>query len=328
MRRRRIPALLAGAALLAASPRGMTQQRRTQVVGWLGGRSPGESAHLVDAFRRGLEAHGFVEGRNLRIEFRWAEGHYDRLAVMAAELVRMPADVVFAAGGAPPARAAKAATSVIPIVFSAISDPVSLGLVTSLNRPGANVTGMAVFSALLAPKRIELLHEVLPSARRLAMLFNPEYPFADIEARDAASAASVLGKTVERHDARTAAEIVAVLDKVAAERAEAMIVGTDPYFDSQRELIASLTLRHALASCTSFADHVAAGALISYGISIAERYQQAGAYVGRILRGERPGDLPVQQPTTFELAINLKTARALGITVPQSVLLQATEIIE
>jgi putative tryptophan/tyrosine transport system substrate-binding protein len=323
--RRSFITLLGGAAAWPHVAR--AQQPMMPVIGFLSSRSPGESAHLVEAFRRGLSESGFVEGRNMVIAFRWAEGRYDRLPALAAELVASRASVIVAAGGPPPTLAAKAATTSIPIVFTGMTDPVKLGVVDRVNRPGGNVTGMATFSSELGSKRLGLLHELVPTARVMGALVNPNFPQTDFELKDMRTAAQALGLQLEVKKVRSEGDFDPAF-KTIAQSAGALIVGTDPFFETQRFRIVELAARHALVTIYSFREYAVAGGLISYGISIAENYRQAGVYAGRILKGEKPAELPVVQPTKFELVINLKTAKALGLEVPPMLLARADEVIE
>jgi ABC-type uncharacterized transport system substrate-binding protein len=326
MRRREFITLLGGAAAWPLVAR--AQQAAMPVVGFLSSRSPGESAGVVAAFRRGLSETGFVEGQNFVIAFRWAEGRYDRLPALAVDLADMRVTVLFAAGGPPSALAAKAATSTIPIVFSAANDPVRLGLVASLNRPSGNVTGMSTFTSALAAKRVELLKELVPAAVVMAYVLNPSNPSADLESKEALPAASALGIELHVLNASTEQELNAAFAKLANLRAGGVVVAPEPFFDSQRDRLVALSAQHAVPAIYGFRDYVVAGGLMSYGTSITDSYRQAGNYVGRILKGEKPSDLPVMQPTKFELVINLKTAKALGLEVAQTLLATADEVIE
>jgi putative tryptophan/tyrosine transport system substrate-binding protein len=313
--RRAFITLLGGAALawpLAAR----AQQPATPVVGFLSSL-PNPPTWLPRS-GAGLGEAGFTEGQNCLIAFRWAEGRYDRLPALAAELVTLRVAVLFTAGGTPPALAAKAATSTIPVVFSASNDPVRVGLVPSLNRPGGNVTGMA-----LAGKRLELMKELVPSASAVAYLVNPTTPTAEVEAQEAGSAARTLGIDVRILNASTEQEIDAAFASLTRLRVGALIVAGEPYFDSQRDRLVALSLREAIPAGFAWREYVAAGGLMSYGTSLTESYRQAGGYVGRILKGEKPAELPIMQPTAFELALNLKTAKRLGLEVPAPLLARA-----
>jgi putative tryptophan/tyrosine transport system substrate-binding protein len=327
VKRRAFITLLGGAAAVwPLAARG--QQPAMPVVGFLSSRSPGESSGVVTAFQQGLREAGFVEGQNLAIAFRWAEGRYDRLASLAAELVGLRVAVLFAAGGAPSALAAKAATSTIPIVFSAANTPVELGLVASLNRPGGNITGMATFTSELGAKNIELLKELVPAAAVVAYLVNPSNPGAEMYAKKTVTAASALGIEVRVLNASTEHDLDEAFAFVAKAGVGGLVVPAEPFFDSQRDRIVALAARHAVAAIYGFREYVVAGGLMSYGASLPDSYRRGGTYVGRILKGEKSADLPVMQPTKFDLVINLKTAKALGLTVPDRLLAIADEVIE
>jgi putative ABC transport system substrate-binding protein len=298
------------------------------VIGFLSSRSPGESAGVVAAFRQGLREIGFIEGRNLAIAFRWAEGRYDRLPALAAELVGLPVTLLFSAGGPPTAFAAKAATSTIPIVFSAVGDPVEIGLVPSLSRPSGNITGMAVFNAALAEKRIELMKELMPTVGVIGHLLNPSDQMSEIESKGALAAARALGIELRVFNASSENELDAAFAAVAKLSASALVVSGEPFFDSQRERIVALSSRHGVAGVYAWREYVLAGGLVSYGTDLPDSYRQAAIYAGRILKGEKPANLPVMQPTKFHLAVNLKTAKVLGLTVPPTLLARADEVIE
>jgi len=327
MERRRFIEVIAG-GLLAAPLAAEAQQRSPTVIGFLSSRSPGESASVVAAFRQGLNEAGYVEGQNVVIEFRWAEGQYDRLPRMAADLVSRQVAVIIAAGGDRPALAAKAVTSTIPIVFTGSDFPVKVGLVASLNRPGGNVTGASLFTSELEAKKLALLRELVPKAPLIAMLVNPTNPSAETDIADVQKGAGVIGQQVLLLRASSERDIGTAFKTVVQQRAAALLVAHDPYFLSRREQFVTLAARHAVPAIYEFREFVSAGGLMSYGSRIADNYRLAGTYASRILKGAKPADLPVQQPTKLELVINLKTAKALGLTIPQSLLLRADEIIQ
>jgi putative ABC transport system substrate-binding protein len=327
MRRRAFITLVGGA--MAAWPLAARAQQSTMpVIGFLSSRSPGESAGLVAAFRQGLRESGFVEGQNLLIAFRWAEGHYDRSPALAADLVDLRVAVLFSAGGPPAAIAAKAATTTIPIVFSAVNDAVEIGLVTSLNRPGGNMTGMSILTAELTAKNVELLKELVPGAAVMAYLVNPSNPAVKIYAKPAVTAASALGIAVRVINASAEHELDEAFASLANLGAGGLVVPGEPFFDSQRDRIVALAARYAVPAIYTFRELAVAGGLMSYGPSLTDSYRRGGIYVARVLKGEKPADLPVQQPTKFDLVINLKTAKALGLSVPQTLLAIADEVLE
>jgi putative ABC transport system substrate-binding protein len=327
MRRREFITLLCGAA--AAWPlAARAQQSALPVVGFLSSRSPGESSEVVAAFRRGLRDSGFIEGQNLLIAFRWADGRYDRLPALAAELVQLRVAAMFAAGGPPAAFAAKAATQATPVVFSAVNDPVRLVLVASLNRPGGNLTGTNSFTVELAAKDIQLLKELVPATTLVAYLVNPSNPSVENYVKEAATAASALGIAVRVLNASTEPELDDAFASLAKLGAGGLVVPGEPFFDSQRDKIVALAAGHAIAAVYTFREYAVAGGLMSYGPSLPDAYRQGGTYVGRILKGEKPADLPVMQPSKFELVLNLKTAKALGLEVPWQIQQLADEVIE
>lgn len=325
MERRTFIALLGGAATVW--PFGVrSQQPAMPVIGFLNGSSPEGYAPRVADFREGLKETGYVEGRNVTIEFHWAEGRYDRLPEMAADLVRRQVSVIVA--NTPANVVAKATTSTIPIVFTTSSDPVKLGLVSSLSRPGGNVTGVTQLDVELGPKRLELAHELLPAATNVALLVNSTYPSADTIVKGIQAASLSRGLQLFILRASTEADIEAAFAGFAQLKADVLIIGTDPYFNGQTRRLAMLALRYAVPTIYQTREFTGAGGLVSYGGSVKDSYHLAGVYAGRILKGDRPADLPVQQSTSVELIINLKTAKALGLTIPLSLLGRADELIE
>jgi putative ABC transport system substrate-binding protein len=330
MRRREFSTLLGGAATAStvwSSPIG-AQQKATPVIGYLYSGVSGYSSPDVAAFRRGLDETGYVEGQNLAIEYRWAEGRYDRLPALAADLVGRKVDVIAAIGVPPVAHAAKNATSTIPIVFVSGRDPVGDGLVASLARPGGNLTGISFLIGELNPKRFELLSELVPQAKVIAMLRNPNISGSERAIRDVQEAARANGGQLHILEASTESKIDAAFAALVQRQAGALLVSADPFFFNQREQIVALAARYAVPAIYEFREFAAAGGLISYGASLTAVSRQAGIYAGKILKGAKPADLPVLQPTTFELVINLKTAKSLGLTIPPSILSRADEVIE
>jgi len=326
IRRRKFITLLGGAAAWPLSAR--AQQPAIPVVGFLHAGSPEPNVNFVLAFRTGLGKTGYVEGQNLAIEFRWAAGQDARLPEMATDLVRRQVAAIVTPASTPAALAAKAATTTIPIVFTTGGDPISLGLVASLNRPGGNATGVAFMTVELTAKRLSLLHELVPGAARVIALVDPNYALAEAIIKDLQEARATLGLQVEILYAGTAREIDAAFATMVQKRADALLMTASPFFTNRRVQIVTLATRHALPVLYDIREFAEAGGLMSYGPSFRDIYQQAGIYTGRILKGERPADLPVMQPTKFELVINLTTARALGITVPNMLLARADEVIE
>jgi putative ABC transport system substrate-binding protein len=326
MKRREFITLVGGAA--AAWPlAARAQQSAMPVVGWLNSRASGDDPQLLAAFRRGLKEAGYVEGQNVAIEYRFAENQYDRLPALAADLVRRQVAVIAANGIA--AQTAKAASATIPIVFVAGFDPVEVGMVANLNQPGGNITGVSILDVELGPKRLELLHELIPTASIIAALVNPSDPArAETESRDLQAAARALGLQLHVLHASTERDLDTVFASVGQLRAGGLAIGGDPFFNTRSAQLGALTLRHAVPTIYQFQEFTAAGGLMSYGGSLSDSYRWVGVYAGRILKGERPGDLPVQQTAKVELILNLKTAKTLGITVPLGLLARADEVVE
>ena len=324
--RREFITLLGGAVTWPLA--GRAQQAATPVIGYLHSGSAGPYAHLVAAFRQGLTETGYVEGKNVAIEYRWAEGRYDRLPSLAADVVGHHVALIVAQGGYPSISAAKSATATIPVVFTSSSDPVRLGLVASLNRPGGNVTGFWLFTSLLGTKRLELVRQLLPANSLVAVLVNPDNPNARLDTAQLEDAARALGQPISFVRARTETEIDAAFATLAERRVAALLVNTDPFFLARPAQFVLLAARNRIPAIYAQREFVAAGGLISYGASLADGYRQVGIYAGRILKGERPADLPIVQPTKFEIAINLKTAKALGLDIPPTLLAIADEVIE
>ena len=325
MRRREFISAIAGATAWPLTAR--AQQSAMPVIGFLSARSPEESAHLVAAFQSGLADNGYIAGQTVLIEYRWALGQYDQLPTMAADLVRRPVAVLATVGGEPAAMAAKTATSTIPIVF-AMDDPVKQGLVESFNRPGGNATGMAVLSPDLEAKRLGLLHELVPQASTIGVLLNPNFPPAQHQLEEVQIAAQATNLQILALRASTDREIDEAFDTLIKQRIAALSVASDPFFDTRRDKLIGLAARYAVPTIYQFREYPAAGGLISYGIDIANVYRQIGIYVGRILKGAKPADLPVMQPTKFELVLNLKTAKTLHLAIPSGVFSIADEVIE
>ena len=327
MRRRDFMALVAGA--VGSWPRApWAQQNSTPVIGFLHSLSSDRSAASVSAFAEGLAENGYVEGRNLAIEYRWADGRYDQLPGLAADVVDRKVDLIAVGGGTPAALAAKQATSTIPIVMCLVANPVEGGVVASLARPGGNVTGVGLLSLDLMAKRVELVSELRPRASVLGLLVNPKIPTTERQIKDTQDAAKIKGLQVHVVKAESKQEIDVAFADLSRAHADALVVAVDAFFYDQRERLAALAARYAIPAIYELRENVDAGGLISYGSSVPGAYRQAAGYVGRILKGAKPADLPVAQPTKFELVINLKTAKALGLTVPHSLLQRADEVIE
>jgi putative ABC transport system substrate-binding protein len=326
MKRRAFIAALGGAAAWPVVAR--AQQQGVPVIGLMSARSLAESASDLAAFLQGLGQIGYFQGTNVTIEYRWAEGRYDRLPALAAELVARQVAVIAAVGGEPSALAAKAATATIPIVCTLGGDAVAAGLVASLNRPGGNVTGVTIVGLEMGPKRVELAHQLVPNASALATLINSKFPLTLAEAGDMQAAAHSLGLQLTVLDAGTESEIDTVFAGLARQKVDTLLINTDPFLFGQREKIVQLAARYKVPALYFLREFVDAGGLISYGPNIQNGYRQAGMYVGRVLKGENVGELPIVQPTKFDLVINLRTARTLGLTVPPSLLARADEVIE
>jgi putative ABC transport system substrate-binding protein len=325
MKRREFITLLGGVAVgwpLAAR----AQQAAIPVIGFLSSLSPESALHLTEAFRRGLSEAGYVEGQNVTIDYKWALGKYDRLPELAAELAGRPVAVLITVGGEPAALAAKSVCSMIPIVFMVGRDPVELGLVASYNRAGGNATGINLLNETIEPKRVGILRELLPQAR--AVLINPTFPPAEMQWREIEAAARTFGMQTQPFRARTDSEIDSAFQLIGRQQIPALIVATDPLFVSRRDNLIALSEQHKVPTMYGFRDIALAGGLISYGVSLAEAYRQVGYYAGRILKGTKAADLPVVQPTKLELVINLKTAKALSLNIPDRLLAIADEVIE
>jgi putative ABC transport system substrate-binding protein len=314
MRRRKFITLIGGAA--AAWPlTARAQQPAMPVIGYLSSRSPGEAAALLVAFRKGLGEAGYVEGQNVAIEYRWAEGQYDRLPALAADLAQRAVAVLVTTGGEPSALAAKAATSTIPIVFTVGGDPVKIGLVESLNRPGGNATGVSLLTTTPESKRLGLLHELVPGAKV-------------VQARELRDAAGMISQRIYIAYAKSDAELVSAFETLVRERADALLVSADPFFDTRRERIIAFAAEHRMPAVYQFRQYAVGGGLMSYGVSLPDGYSRVGNYTGQILKGAKPADLPIVQSIRFEFVINLKTAKTLGLEVPAMLLARADEVIE
>jgi len=325
MKRREFITLLSGA--VAAWPLAARAQQRMPVIGFLNSGSAAEWAHLVAAFKEGLNELGYVEGKNVAVEYRWAQGENERLSSLAADLVNRQVAVI-AAFGPPAAVAAKAATGTIPIIFQVGSDPIDLGLVTSFRRPTSNLTGINIFAEVLTPKRQELLHELVPTALLVAMLVNPTSAQTQSEVRNVEAAVDKLGQRVRIFNVTTDRELDAAFATIIDQQIGGLLVQPDQFFTGRRDQLVLLTTRHAIPTVFGWREFVIAGGLISYGTSLRASYRQVGAYVGRVLKGEKLADLPVQQATAFETVVNLKAAKALGVTIPTGILLRTDEVIE
>ena len=328
MKRREFIKLLGNAAVTASPLTARAQQPALPVIGFLHTTSAGPNARTVAAFREGLKRAGYVEGQNVAIEFRWAEGHYDRLPALATDLVRRHVAVIAALGGQASALAAKAATSTVPFVFDTGEDPVKLGLVASFNRPGGNATGVSMLTNEIEAKRLGLLHELIPMALIIAVLVNPDTPGNDVQVNDVRTAAPALGLKLHVLKARSELEIETAFATLTQLRPDALLVASSAFFNGRRDQIVQLAARQAVPTMYEHRLFTMAGGLISYGVDLSDVYRQAGFYTGQILNGTKPADLPVVQPTKFELVINLKTAKALSFVVPPTLLARADEVIE
>jgi putative ABC transport system substrate-binding protein len=328
MRRRVFISLLGGAAASSAWPLTARAQQPMPVIGFLSTRAPDDSEPLVAGFRRGLAENGYTEGQNVRVEYRWALGQYDRMSALAEELVRRPVNVIAATGGEPSAMAAKAATSSIPIIFSLGSDPVKLGLVASYNRPGGNATGVNLLTTTLEPKRLGLLRELMPKATTIGVLLDPNFPPSANQINDLQEAGRSIGLQIHILRASTDSEIDTAFATIAQQRIPALLVAAAPFFDTRRDKLVALAARHAVPTMYQFREYTLAGGLISYGIDLPDAYRQVGAYAGRILKGAKPADLPVVQPVRFQFVFNLKTAKTLGLEISPNLLSITDEVIE
>lgn len=326
MRRREFIALLSGIAGWPLATQ--AQQAGMQVVGFLSSVAADYTTFRLPAFRQGLNETGYIEGQNVVIEYRSAEGQYDRLPSLAADLVEHKVAVIFAAGGSDPAKAAEAATSTIPIVFLSAADPVRAGIITSFSRPGGNITGISLLGSELEAKRLGLLIEIVPRAASIGVLVNPAYPDANLELRELQEAASALNRQLNIVRASTEPELNAAFTTIAQQGAGALLVTQDPFFGGRRDQVVALAARYKLPTIYNQRDYTENGGLFSYGTDFADQYRQGGIYVGKILKGAKPADLPILQPIKFELVINLKTAKTLGLTIPPGILSIADEVIE
>jgi putative ABC transport system substrate-binding protein len=327
MRRREFITLLGGAAIVWPLT-AHAQQPTMPTIGFLGSASPDGYAPFVGGFLRGLKEAGFIDGENVAIAYRWAEGQYDRLPSLAADLVAKRVSVIVATGGLPPSLAAKEATKTIPIVFTLGSDPVKFGLVSSLNRPGGNVTGVSLFAYLLDAKRVELMHELVPSAATIALLANPNSPQADAQFADVEAASRTFGQQVVILKASSDSDIDQAFAALSQRRVSALLVSADPFLLSRRNQIVALVARHNVPAMYEWRQFAEADGLMSYGVDLVDAYRQAGVYVAKILNGAKPADLPILQPTKFEFVINLKTAKKMGLDLPAKLLALADDVIE
>ena len=314
--------------MAATIPQIVRAQGKVPVIGYLGVRPPADTKENAEGFRRGLAEHGFVEGRNVRIEYRLVGGQYDRLPLLAAELVGLGVSVLITTGGEQVATAAKAASSTIPIVFFVGSDPIKIGLVASYNKPAGNATGINILTNTLESKRLGLLHELMPKAANVAVLVNPNFQPSIHQLTDLHEAARAIKLTVHELRASTDHEIEVAFTAVAQHRIDALVVAAEPFFNARRDKFAVLAQKHAVPTIYQLREYVLAGGLMSYGIDIADAYRHVASYAGRILKGEKPADLPVVQPTKFDLVINLRTAKALGLEIPAKLLALADQVIE
>ena len=327
MRRRDFIKVVTGSAVTWPLAAG-AQQSAMPVIGWLSARSPAEAASVLQAFRQGLGQVGYFEGKNVRIEYRWAEGRYDQLPALAAELVSRQVTVIAATGGEPSPLAAKAATTTIPIVCTLGGDPVETGLVASLNRPGGNLTGTTIMAVEMGPKRLDLARQLVPNTTAIAMLINSKFPTAAAEAREVQDAARLAGIQINLLTASTESEIDTAFTTIVQQKSGALIIGTDPFLVGQRDQLVRLAARYMLPTIYFLREFVEAGGLMSYGPNIANGYRQAGVYTGLILNGANPANLPIVRPTQFQLYLNIKTAKTLGLQIPPLLLALADEVIE
>jgi putative tryptophan/tyrosine transport system substrate-binding protein len=327
VQRRRFVVGAAG-GLLAWTETARAQQAATPVIGYLNGASAAEFPHLLAAFRKGLAEAGYAEGRNVALEYRYADGHYDRLPGLAADLVNRRVSAIVATAGTPTIRAAQAATSTIPIIFVIGSDPVLFGIVDSLSHPGGNITGVTLLGSEVAPKRLGLLLELVPTALVVGVLANPDNPISEPQLKELRAAAATLDHQLVVFKARTDDELKTAFVAIDQQRVSALLVASDPFFDDRRAQVVALAARYKVPASYVRREFVTEGGLVSYGADIGDAFRRAGLYAGRVLKGEKPAQLPVVQPTEFEMVINLKTARVLGLTIPESVLLRADEVVQ